>query len=112
MKLSEQLELLIGIISLSHPDANEAWWKLPGKVAKLEAELAEIDDAHNVTKLCLHESEAENEALRGAVKTHALRFNSAAMARCYYCIFCNAELGMGAIEHKEGCVALLTGDKP
>ena len=49
--------------------------------------------------------EAKIEVLQGAVKAHALRFNDA--AKCYYCIFCNAELGMGAIEHKEDCVVLL-----
>ena len=32
---------------------------------QLEEEFAELDDAHNVTKLVLHELEAENEALKG-----------------------------------------------
>ena len=54
-----------------------------------------------------HKLKAKNEILQGAIKAHALRFNDAAMVRCYYCIFCGAELGIGAIEHKEDCVVLL-----
>ena len=47
---------------------NDAWrdaiCELCDEVDQLETELAEIDDAHNITKLELHELKAENTSLR------------------------------------------------
>ncbi len=105
----DQLEADVEETTLKLKNAQQANNNYAYVIDKLKAEIKRLDKAFDFSAVKVAEARADNDALRGAIKTHALRFNDAPLANCYYCIFCNEKLpSIGPLEHKDDCVVLLT----
>ena len=75
MKLSEQLDLLIMVLELKHPDMSEGWKEIPEQAAKLEARLELLEREYSaICTKCGYmrpATEKENERLRKGIRKAA-----------------------------------------